>query len=94
MKQGVGFLGVAIMSAVVLSGCVAYGEAYIPAPPAARVEIIAVAPVPGAIWVPGYWSWHRRHRQYTWVPGYWRGRGYGHQYEHRHYEHRHYEHRY
>ncbi|MDD5730799.1 MAG: hypothetical protein PHN57_06700 [Candidatus Omnitrophica bacterium] len=58
--------------AAVLSGCVAYGEAYIPAPPPPEVEVIGVAPYPGAIWVPGYWGWHRAHHRHEWHHGYWR----------------------
>ncbi len=83
MKNNFGVLGLTIISAAILSGCVAYGEAYIPVPPPLRVEVIEVAPFPEAIWVPGYWGWHRRHREYRWAPGYWKGHGHGHQYEHR-----------
>ena len=39
-------------------------------PPPARVEVIPVAPYPGAIWVGGYWTHGRRH--YFWVPGHYR----------------------
>ena len=60
------------LSVLILSGCVAYGEAYIPAPPPAQVEIIGAAPFPGAIWVPGYWEWHRVRRGYRWHHGNWR----------------------
>jgi len=55
-------------------GCVGYGRAYVqPLPPPAEVEVIGVAPFEGAIWAPGYWQWHRRHREYHWVRGSWRG---------------------
>jgi hypothetical protein len=38
-------------------------------PPAAVVESIGVAPVPGYVWIGGYWSWvGGRH---VWVAGRW-----------------------
>jgi len=83
MKNNFGVLALTIISAAILSGCVAYGRAYMPAPPPPQVEVITVVPFSGAVWVPGYWSWQRRHREYAWVPGYWKGRDYGHRYEHR-----------
>ena len=46
-----------ILLAAILSGCVMYGEAYIPAPPPRRVEVITVAPYTLAVWVPGGWVW-------------------------------------
>lgn len=72
MKNLFAYAG-SILSIAVLSGCAIYGEAYIPAPPTAQVEVVGVAPYAEAIWVPGYWRWHRRHRQYVWAPGYWKG---------------------
>lgn len=72
MKKDFRGLGVTFISALILSGCVAYGGPYVPAPPPERVEVIVPAPYPEAVWVPGYWSWNRRHREYRWVPGYWR----------------------
>jgi hypothetical protein len=42
-----------------------------PPPPPARVEVVPVAPYPGAIWVGGHWV-HYRHRGWIWVGGYWR----------------------
>ena len=83
MKNNFAVLASGILSAAILSGCVAYGEAYIPAAPAPQVEVIGVAPYPEAIWVPGYWGWHRRHREYRWVQGYWKGSGHGREFEHR-----------
>ena len=83
MRNKSGTVMLSIVSAALLSGCVAYGTAYIPAPPPAQVEVIGVAPYPQAIWVPGYWSWQRRHRQYHWVGGRWKGNKHGHQYDHR-----------
>ena len=43
-----------------------------PAPPAPKVEVITVAPYPGAVWVPGHWQWRRRAREYVWILGHWR----------------------
>ncbi len=62
----------ALLLSLMLSGCVAYGEAYIPAPPPPQDEVVGIAPFTGAIWVPGFWDWHRRHRGYRWHEGYWR----------------------
>jgi hypothetical protein len=40
------------------------------APPAPVVETVGVAPVPGYVWIGGYWNWvGGRH---VWVPGAWR----------------------
>jgi WXXGXW repeat (2 copies) len=45
------------------------GGVVLVAPPAPREEIIGVAPVPGYIWLGGYWSWvGNRHE---WVAGHW-----------------------
>jgi hypothetical protein len=39
------------------------------APPPPRIEAIGTAPVPGYVWIDGYWSWvGSRHE---WVPGRW-----------------------
>jgi len=83
MKLNLGVLVSAIISAGVLSGCAAYGQAYIPAPPPPQVEVVGVAPYPEAIWVPGYWHWERGHREYRWEQGYWRNHRDGRRYEHR-----------
>ena len=37
-------------------------------PPPARVEVIGVAPWPGAIWITGRWVWRDR---WVWQDGYW-----------------------
>lgn len=39
------------------------------APPAAPVEEVTLAPVPGFVWVGGYWGWSGG--RYVWVPGGW-----------------------
>ena len=46
------------------SGAVVVGSA----PPHARVEIIGVAPWPGAVWIGGHWVWRDR---WVWQRGYW-----------------------
>jgi len=39
------------------------------APPAARVEVIGVAPAADSVWIGGYWTWlGGRHE---WVAGHW-----------------------
>ena len=78
IKQAGKFIFLTLMLSV-FAGCVAYGRAYVqPAPPPDEVEVIGIAPFPQAVWVPGYWQWHKRHREYRWVHGYWGGA------EHRH----------
>lgn len=37
-------------------------------PPAPVVEV-APAPVPGRVWIAGYWDWNGY--RYVWRPGYW-----------------------
>jgi hypothetical protein len=39
------------------------------APPAVRVEVIAVRPSATHVWVPGYWTWESN--AYAWTPGVW-----------------------
>ena len=38
--------------------------------PAPYVEVVPIAPYPGAFWVRGYWV--RGHRHWMWMHGYWR----------------------
>ncbi len=68
----------ALMSGALLSGCVVapvpYHRHYIGgvvtiAPPPLRVETIGVAPVPGYVWIDGYWSWTGS--RHEWVAGRW-----------------------
>lgn len=45
------------------------GEVVVAAPPPAQVEVMGVAPVPGAVWISGYWNWvGGRH---VWTAGRW-----------------------
>ena len=37
--------------------------------PPARVVEVAPAPVPGRVWIAGYWNWNGY--RYVWRPGYW-----------------------
>jgi hypothetical protein len=39
------------------------------APPSPRVEVMTAAPDPTAVWITGYWQWHRG--RYAWTPGRW-----------------------
>jgi len=69
------------LAALALGGCVvaplapygggvAYNETVVPvAPPPARVEYYGVAPLPGQIWIGGYWGWNGG--RHVWAPGYW-----------------------
>jgi len=60
-----------------LSGCVvtarpAYyggGALIAVAPPAPQVEVVGVAPFPGAFWIGGYWRWTGE--RHEWVRGRW-----------------------
>lgn len=87
-------IAAALALSLVLGGCVVvpadpyYGGPVAVAPPAPRVEVYGAAPVPGHIWINGYWNWTgRRHDWvgghweaprpgYRWVPHYW-SQGYG-----------------
>ena len=60
--------------ALLLSGCaprevVVVHERHHRLPPPGRVEVVGVAPHPGARWVPGHWA--ERGRHWVWVPGQW-----------------------
>lgn len=65
-----------VFAAVTLSACVIVpdqrhyaGGVVLVAPPPPREEIVGVAPVPGQVWLSGYWGWvGDRHE---WVPGHW-----------------------
>lgn len=39
------------------------------APPVPEVEVVGVAPFPGAFWVGGYWGWNAG--RHVWVRGRW-----------------------
>ena len=42
-------------------------------PPPAPVEVVPLAPYPGAVWIDGHWRWNGA--RYLWVPGHFeRGR--------------------
>jgi len=65
-----------LLLTVALAGCVIVpdqrhyaGGVVMVAPPPPREEVIGVAPVPGYVWMGGYWGWvGDRHE---WVPGRW-----------------------
>ncbi len=40
-------------------------------PPPPREEVIVARPYPEAVWIPGYYRWDGRHRDYVWVEGRW-----------------------
>ena len=44
-------------------------EVVMVAPPPNRMEVIGVAPYPGAVWIGGYWGWSGA--RHEWVPGRW-----------------------
>lgn len=57
-------------------GGYAYDDAYGPyggvvtvAPPPPQVEVVGVAPFPGAIWINGWWGW--RGGRHVWIAGRW-----------------------
>jgi hypothetical protein len=64
-----------LLLATAIGGCVvAEPRAYaagvvLVAPPPPREEVIGVAPVPGYVWIGGYWNWVGNSHQ--WVAGYW-----------------------
>ena len=56
-----------------------YGPVVTVPPPAPEVEVVGVAPDPGAIWIGGYWSWvGGRH---VWIRGRWDAPRPGYRYE-------------
>jgi hypothetical protein len=66
----------ALVFSLALGGCVVVpadpyyaGGLVMVAPPAPRAEVIGVAPVPGYLWIGGYWNW-TGHR-HDWVAGHW-----------------------
>jgi hypothetical protein len=65
--------GVLLVSATLAasSACAeTHGRMYVRVgPPAPIVETRIVAPGPGFVWVPGYYTWDGR--VYVWVPGRW-----------------------
>jgi hypothetical protein len=65
----VGLLLAASVSACVVTPVEGYGGVVYAAPPAARFEVVGVAPAPGYFWVNGAWFWEGR--RYAWHPGYW-----------------------
>jgi YXWGXW repeat-containing protein len=79
---------VPLLAAFSLAGC-AVRAAYVAVPPpAARYEVIGVAPGPGFVWCDGYWNWAGS--RYVWVQGYWaRPARAGARWEPGHWEHRH-----
>src|ERR1700735_4507030 len=73
LKAGVGAL---LVAGALLGGCVVapapgyYGGAVVTvAPPAPQVEVVGVAPYPGAVWIGGYWNWVGGRA--VWVGGRW-----------------------
>ncbi|MBS1189246.1 MAG: hypothetical protein H6R10_1038 [Rhodocyclaceae bacterium] len=74
-KQWIAASVVAI-GAMALGGCVVapaqpyyVSEPVMVAPPPPRVEVVGVAPVPGYIWINGFWGWNGR--GHDWHPGHW-----------------------
>jgi len=60
-------LAILLTSALLSAGCTA--RVVVPGPPAARVEVIGVAPSSLHVWDPGHWV--RAGREWEWVPGHW-----------------------
>jgi hypothetical protein len=60
-----------IMILLAGTGCgPAVAEVVVPGPPPAeRVEVVGVAPYPGAVWVRGHWRWNGY--AHVWVAGHW-----------------------
>jgi hypothetical protein len=69
-------MALGLLLATAMSACVIATEprhyaagVVLVAPPSPREEVIGVAPVPGYVWIGGYWNWVGNSHQ--WVPGYW-----------------------
>lgn len=68
-------IAILCLVAAVLGGCVMPDQSHMAggvvmvAPPPPREEVIGLAPVPGYVWLAGYWGWvGDRHE---WMPGHW-----------------------
>ena len=77
---GAVWLGVALVT----TGCVVEGRGrpvrvvrplhvvrVVPVVPAPRVEVVAVRPSPGHVWIGGHWNWRPDRSEYVWAPGLW-----------------------
>ena len=60
-----------ILAASSLTGCAGARYAYYAPgpPPPPRIQVRAIAPGPGFVWIDGYWGYGRG--GYAWAPGYW-----------------------
>ena len=65
-----------LLASAVLAGCVVVpdqrhyaGGVVMVAPPPPREEAPGMAPVPGYVWLSGYWGWAGN--RHEWVPGHW-----------------------
>ena len=57
---------------VTIAGCASHAHGYVyvgTAPPRPVVEVAAVSPGDGYVWIPGYYRWSGR--SYFWVHGRW-----------------------
>jgi hypothetical protein len=52
-------------------------------PPPEQVEVVGLAPYPGAFWVRGHWRWEGR---YVWFPGHWERPRIGYRWEPAHWD--------
>ena len=75
VRRSMSAFALALACGAALVGCVVVpaepyrGGVVMVAPPAPQVEVVGVAPVPGYIWIGGYWNWvGNRH---GWVGGRW-----------------------
>lgn len=57
-----------LLGGLALTAC-AQPRYYARVPPPPVREVYGVAPSPGVVWVPGYYTYGRN--AYTWVPGRW-----------------------
>jgi hypothetical protein len=53
-------------------------------PPPDRVEVVGLAPYPGAIWIRGHWQWSGG--RHVWYPGFWERPRVGFMWEHAHWD--------
>ena len=59
-----------LVMSLALSACVADAEVVVRTPPPPeRVEVVAAAPYPGAVWIRGHWRWNGA--AYVWIGGHW-----------------------
>ena len=82
IRRSMSVLVLALACGAALTACVVVpaepyrGGVVSVAPPPPQAEVVGVAPVPGYVWIGGYWNWvGSRH---VWIGGRWEAPRHGH----------------